>query len=147
MKRKAKERLALHSPNYSFNATVMCRADNPASLSGVLTLVLGPKPDPCRREATKMPFVRIEHSVPNFEKWKQVFDRDPAHRKGSGVRRYQILRPHDDPNYVMVDLEFDSVAEAEAFLRKMQKIWGGAGKAVMQNPRSYIVDRVEDKVP
>jgi hypothetical protein len=28
-------------PNYSFNATVMCRADNPASLSGALTQVLG----------------------------------------------------------------------------------------------------------
>jgi len=28
-------------PNYSFNATVMCRADNPASLSGALTQALG----------------------------------------------------------------------------------------------------------
>lgn len=69
-----------------------------------------------------MPIVRIEHSVPNFETWKQAFDRDPADRKGSGVRRYQILRPKDDPNYVMVDLEFDSIGEAEAFLRKMQQI-------------------------
>jgi len=25
--------------------------------------------------------VRIEHAVPNFEKWKQVFDSDPADRK------------------------------------------------------------------
>ena len=28
-------------PNYSFNATVMCRAENPASLSGALTQALG----------------------------------------------------------------------------------------------------------
>jgi hypothetical protein len=27
-------------PNYSFNATVTCRADNPASLSGALTQAL-----------------------------------------------------------------------------------------------------------
>ena len=94
-----------------------------------------------------MPVVRIEHAVPDFERWKQVFDRDPADRKGSGVRRYQILRPTDDPNYVMVDLEFASVAEAEAFLRKMEKIWGGPGKAVMQNPRARITERIEDKVP
>ncbi len=90
-----------------------------------------------------MPIVRIEHTVPHFEKWKQVFDSDPADRKGSGVRRYQILRAQDDPNYVMIDLEFDRLGEAEAFLRTMERIWGGPGKAVMQNPRGRVVDRVE----
>lgn len=90
-----------------------------------------------------MPIVRIEHAVPDFEKWKQVFDRDPADRKGSGVRRYQILRARDDPNYVMIDLEFDSASEADAFVHTMERIWGGAGKAVMQNPRSRVADRVE----
>jgi len=46
-----------------------------------------------------MPIVRIEHAVPDFAKWKQAFDRDPADRKGSGVRRYQISRPVNEPNY------------------------------------------------
>jgi hypothetical protein len=92
-----------------------------------------------------MPIVRIEHSVPNFEKWKEAFDSDPADRKGSGVRRYQILRPQDEPNYVMIDLEFDSIDEAEAFLHTMQQIWKGPGKAVMQNPRARVADRVEVK--
>lgn len=90
-----------------------------------------------------MPIVRIEHAVPNFEKWKQVFDSDSADRKGSGVRGYQILRAQDDPNCVMIDPEFDSLGEAEAFLRTMERIWGGPGKAVMQNPRGRVVDRVE----
>ena len=92
-----------------------------------------------------MPIVRIEHSVPSFEKWKQAFDRDPADRKGSGVRRYEILRPQDDPYYVMVDLEFDTTSEAETFLHKMQQIWDGPGKAVMQDPRARIAERVEAK--
>jgi hypothetical protein len=90
-----------------------------------------------------MPIVRIEHGVPNFEKWKQAFDSDPADRKGSGVRRYEVLRGRDDPNYVMIDLEFDSMGEADAFLRNMERIWGGPGKAVMQNPRARVADRVE----
>jgi hypothetical protein len=92
-----------------------------------------------------MPVVRIEHSVPSFERWKQAFDSDPANRKGSGVRRYQILRLKDDPNYVMIDLEFDGIAEAEAFVQKMQKIWNGPAKAVMQNPSARIADVVEGK--
>ena len=90
-----------------------------------------------------MPIVRIEHSVPDFEKWKRVFDSDPADRKGSGVRRHQILRLQDDPNYVMVDLEFDTVAEAQAFLHTMRRIWDGPGEAVMQAARARIADVVE----
>lgn len=92
-----------------------------------------------------MPIVRIEHSVPSFDKWREAFDSDPADRKGSGVRRYTVLRLQDDPNYVMVDLEFDGTPEAEAFVEMMQRIWGGAGKAVMQNPRARIADVVEAK--
>lgn len=92
-----------------------------------------------------MIIVRIEHSVPSFEKWKQAFESDPADRKGSGVRRYQILRPKDDSNYVMIDMEFDLVSQAEAFLVKMEQIWAGPGKAVMQNPRARITECVETK--
>ena len=92
-----------------------------------------------------MPVVRIEHSVPSFDKWKQAFDRDPADRKGSGVRRYQILRLQNEPNYVMIDLEFDNTAEAEAFVQKMQRIWDGPAKGVMLNPRARSADFVEGK--
>lgn len=92
-----------------------------------------------------MAIVRIEHSVPSFDKWKQAFDRDPADRKGSGVRRYQILRLQNEPNYVMIDLEFDNTAEAEAFVQKMQRIWDGPAKGVMLNPRARIADFVEGK--
>ena len=92
-----------------------------------------------------MPVVRIEHSVPSFDKWKEAFDRDPADRKGSGVRRYQILRLQNEPNYVMIDLEFDNTAEAEAFVQKMQRIWEGPAKGVMLNPRARIADFVEGK--
>jgi hypothetical protein len=90
-----------------------------------------------------MHVIRIEHSVPSFDKWKQAFDRDPADRKGSGVRRYRVLRLNDDPNYVIIDLEFDSAGEAEAFLQKMQRIWEGPAKGVMQNPRARIAEVVE----
>ena len=92
-----------------------------------------------------MPVVRIEHSVPSFDKWKAAFDRDPADRKGSGVRRYKILRLQNEPNYVMIDLEFDNTAEAEAFVKKMQRIWEGPAKGVMLNPRARIADFVEGK--
>jgi len=92
-----------------------------------------------------MTIVRIEHSIQDFDRWKQAFDSDPGDRRGSGVRRYQILRPQDDPNYVMIDLEFDNAGKAETFLRNMQRIWEGPGKAVMQNPRGRIAEVAEAK--
>jgi len=57
-----------------------------------------------------MPTVRTEHAVPNFDQWKRAFDSDPAGRKASGVRRYQVFRARDNPNLVMIDLDFDTSA-------------------------------------
>jgi hypothetical protein len=90
-----------------------------------------------------MPIVRIEHRVPDFGSWKQVFDSDPADRKGSGVRRYSILHLHDDPNCVMIDLDFDTVEEAGAFHAKMKKIWNGPGRSLVQGPSGRIAELVE----
>jgi hypothetical protein len=90
-----------------------------------------------------MPTLRIEHAVPDFNGWKRAFDSDPADRKGSGVRRYRVLRSVDDPNYVMIDLEFDSLQDAEGLLAKMRRVWSGDGQKVMRNPQARIVDTVE----
>lgn len=90
-----------------------------------------------------MPILRIEHAVPDFTGWKRAFDSDPADRKGSGVRRYQVFRSVDDPNYVLVDLEFDTREAAEGLLAKMRQVWTGEGRNVMRNPQARIVDTVE----
>jgi hypothetical protein len=90
-----------------------------------------------------MPTLRIQHSVPSFEAWKRAFDSDPANRKDSGVRRYSVSRSVDDPDLVMIDLDFDSTDEARGLLAKMERIWLGPGKEVMQNPKAWITDTVE----
>ena len=51
-----------------------------------------------------------------------AFDRDPAGRQQSDVRYYRILRSIGNPNYIMVDLEFDSSSEAEALLAALWRI-------------------------
>ncbi|HWC39592.1 MAG TPA: hypothetical protein VG476_13730 [Acidimicrobiales bacterium] len=90
-----------------------------------------------------MPTLRIEHAVPDFDSWKRAFDGDPADRRGSGVRRYRVLRSVEDPNFVMIDLEFDSVGEAEGLLDKMRQVWSGPGKAFMRDPQARIAECVE----
>jgi hypothetical protein len=90
-----------------------------------------------------MAILRIEHPVPDFEAWKRAFDSDPADRRGSGVRRYRIMRPVEDPNYVLVDLEFDTRNEAESLLAAMRAIWERVTGVVMSDPRVQIVDAVQ----
>lgn len=51
--------------------------------------------------------LQIEHEVFNFEGWKKAFDNDPIDRKKAGVRRYHIFQRADNPNFVVIDLEFD----------------------------------------
>ena len=90
-----------------------------------------------------MTILRIEHPVPDYEAWKAAFDGDPAGRKASGVRRHQVLRPVDDPNHVMIDLEFDTLAEAEAMLAALRPIWERVQGTIMSDPRTKIVEPVE----
>ena len=92
-----------------------------------------------------MPVVQIEHPVRDFDSWKAAFDRDPIGREASGVRRYQIYRPTDDPNFIAVDLELDSQAEAEALKHSLEQLWRSpqAAAALAGTPRARIVDVVE----
>ena len=90
--------------------------------------------------------LHIEHPIFDFARWKNAFDSDPVNREKSGVRRYQISRPIDDPNYVMIDLEFDTTGKAEALLAAMRNVWRNVDGKIMANPQVRIVEVVETKV-
>jgi hypothetical protein len=94
-----------------------------------------------------VPVLQIEHPVRDFETWKAAFDGGQERRQEGRVRRYQVYRPVDDPNYIAVDLEFDSRAEAEAFKLGLEEMWRSpqAARVLGGNPRARIVDIVEGK--
>jgi hypothetical protein len=89
--------------------------------------------------------VQIEHPVPDFDRWKAAFDSDPVNREQSGVRRYQVLRPIDNPNFSIIELEFSSLSEAEAFLAAMRKVWGRVEGTIIESPRVRVVEVIESK--
>jgi hypothetical protein len=92
-----------------------------------------------------MPTVRIEHEIHDYDAWKAAFDRDPADRRGSGVLGYRVLRPIDDPNFILIDLDFATRVEAERFLDVMRRIWRSpqAAPALRGAPRTRIAEAVE----
>ena len=92
-----------------------------------------------------MTILQIEHSVPNFEGWKKAFDSDPMNRKQSGVKSYKIFTQIDNPNYVVIQLEFENTAEAEAMLTGLEKLWNQVEGKVMTNAKARIIEFVEGK--
>jgi hypothetical protein len=89
--------------------------------------------------------VQIEHPIRDFKSWRAAFDSDPVGRKQAGVRRYRILRPVDEPNRVVIDLDFDSASEAEAFVAAMRKVWNRVEGTIIMSPTARILESIETK--
>lgn len=88
--------------------------------------------------------VQIEHPIRDYEGWRAAFDRDPASREASGVRRYRISRPVDDLNYVIVELDFENREKAGAFVAKMRGIWKQVEGTIMTGPKVRIVEVTDE---
>lgn len=91
-----------------------------------------------------MAILQIQHAVRDFDRWKQAFDSDPVGRQQGGVRRYRILRAADDPNFVVIELEFDTTDEADAFAEKLRELWGRVGDELgLSGPHARTLEPVE----
>jgi hypothetical protein len=90
-----------------------------------------------------MHVLRVEHPVSDYDDWKKAFDNDPIGRTKFGVVRYRILRAADDPNYVMIDLEFDGAGEADRMQEALGKLWGQVD--VIRDPKVRKAELLETK--
>jgi hypothetical protein len=92
-----------------------------------------------------MPTLQIDHRVGDFERWKEAFESDPVGRETGGVRSYRISQVASDPNHVVVDLEFDTTAEADAFAEKLRALWSEAGPGLgLESPTARTIELVEE---
>jgi len=92
--------------------------------------------------------LHIEHSVPDYDAWRRMgFDSDPLGRQQMGVKRYRVGRRADDPNHVMIDLEFATRDAADKMAAALRQMWVGAqARGLINAPQlnSFeLVDAVE----
>ena len=93
-----------------------------------------------------MPILQVEHGVRDYDTWKQAFDSDPVGREAGGVRHHRVVRATDDPNLVLIELEFDTVDSAETFRERLRQLWSEAGPRLgLESPSARIVEVVERK--
>lgn len=91
-----------------------------------------------------MILLQIEHKVADFDAWKKAFDNDPIGRKKSNVKKHRIYRSVSDPNFVIIDLEFDTVEEANTSLAALHIIWGKVEGKLIMGPRASILEVIEN---
>ena len=77
-----------------------------------------------------MSTIVIQHPVTDFEAWKKSFDSDPLGRASSGVTQHTIYRSTEEPNYVVVHLEFGSPEQARTFLPRLRELWRRVGDKI-----------------
>jgi hypothetical protein len=59
--------------------------------------------------------LHIQHAITDFDTWTSAFQRFGDARSNAGVRSERILRPVDDPKFVVIELDFDTTGEARSF--------------------------------
>ena len=62
-----------------------------------------------------MPYGIFRLTVEDYAKWKPVYDEHTAARKASGSKGAQLLQNADNPNEIVIILEYESVEKAKAF--------------------------------
>lgn len=92
-----------------------------------------------------MTTLHIEHSIVDFAVWSGAFESFAEHRERAGVRGYRVLRPIDDPAYIMIDLDFGTVEEAVGFLEFLTtRVWSSpaTSPALVGTPQTRILETV-----
>lgn len=77
-----------------------------------------------------MTTLHIEHPITDLNVWLAAFDRFADARAKAGVRAQRVLHPIDDPNYIVIDLDFNTTDEARRFLAFLQtNVWSSTDSA------------------
>jgi heme-degrading monooxygenase HmoA len=90
-----------------------------------------------------MPYLLVRHKVEDYEKWKPVFNEHSKVRRASGSKGGHLFRNADDPNEIVVLLEWDTVEKARKFAhsKDLQQAMQRAG--VTSKPEMYFLDEIE----
>lgn len=92
-----------------------------------------------------MATLRIEHAIHDYETWEKAFEGFAEARANAGVRSFTIRQPADDPRYLMLDMEFDTAGQAQAFAGFLHEhVWSSpaSSPALAGAPRTRILNLV-----
>ena len=62
-----------------------------------------------------MPILHIEHEISDLTTWLEAFKHFAPAPEQAGVQQIEVFLPGRDPNYIAVDLRFESADAASNF--------------------------------
>ena len=89
-----------------------------------------------------MATLHIEHPITDYATWKGAFDRFGPKRLEAGVTAERIYQPADDRAYVLLQLDFPSLEQAEAFRQFLEThVWSTPGNSpgLAGTPRARVL--------
>jgi hypothetical protein len=92
-----------------------------------------------------MAILHIEHEISELTTWLDAFNKFAPAREQAGVRHTAVYQPADDPNYIVVNLKFDSVEAASNFRTFLRDaIWKSpeASPALVGVPTARVLTEV-----
>jgi len=93
-----------------------------------------------------MATLHIEHGITDLATWLEAFRRFGPAREKAGVRAQRVHQPVGDENYILVELDFDEVGQAEAFKGFLEtQVWSSpeASPALDGTPKARILTEVD----
>ena len=88
----------------------------------------------------------VHHRVADYDAWKPVFDSHEPVRRGHGGTEHRVYRDIQEPNRVVVHIDFPSEQAARDFAAdpSLKEVMARAG--VEGEPGMSFMDRAERKV-
>jgi heme-degrading monooxygenase HmoA len=90
-----------------------------------------------------MPTVLLWYRVEDFARWYPVYIEDAAARRASGSRGARLFRNADDPDEVIVLLEWDDLERARQFVRSAALRAALARAGIADQPEVLVLEEIE----
>ncbi|MGK8559113.1 hypothetical protein [Nocardia gipuzkoensis] len=92
--------------------------------------------------------VHVDNTVRDYDTWKTMFDGLEQFRADAGARTCRVERFTHNPNRVLIDLDFDTAAAAEAFRDELHKITHSAqAQAMLVSHEVSLLELVDEHHP
>lgn len=84
------------------------------------------------------------HAITDISSWLEAFAQFAAVRKAAGVTEEHIWQPVEDPQYVVVDLKFETTTAAAAFRSFLyERVWSAEPSVMVGSPSAVVLTEAE----
>jgi heme-degrading monooxygenase HmoA len=90
-----------------------------------------------------MPYVLIRHTVADYATWKPVYDEHANTRKASGSKGARLFRNANNPQEMLILLEWDDLEKARQFTQSAELRQAMQRAGVTDQPDIYFLEEVQ----